>query len=67
MADSDQETPGIRVEKFRTARSEPAGVIVLELAQNDGVGFQFAMTLPMAQQLVKSLQDRISDTKEKLN
>jgi hypothetical protein len=64
---SDNERKPFRLEKFRTARSEPAGIIVLELAQNDGVGFQFSMSAPMAQQIVESLQDQISKTHDKLN
>lgn len=67
MADNDQNTPGIKVDKFRTAHSEPAGIIVLELANDKGAGFQFAMTHSMAQQLVKSLQDVLSKSKGKMN
>jgi hypothetical protein len=67
MTDTDHETTAVRVERFRTAHSEPAGIIVLELAQNQGAGYQFSMTLSMAQQIVKSLQDQISKTKGKLS
>jgi hypothetical protein len=56
-----------RLEKFRTAHSNPAGYIVLEMAQEDGVGCQFSMSVQMAQQIVKSLQDQISKTQRNLN
>ena len=67
MADDDQKTPGIKVDKFRTAHSEPAGIIVLELANDEGVGFQFAMTHSMVQQVVKSLQEQLTKSKGKMN
>lgn len=66
MTDREQETVSVRVDKFRTAHTEPAGIIVLELAQDQGAGFQFSMTHSMAKQIVKSLQDQISKTKGKL-
>lgn len=67
MADNDQKTPGIKVEKFRTAHSEPAGIVVLELANDQGASFQFAMTHSMVQQVVKSLQDQLSKSKSKMS
>jgi len=67
MSDSDSATNAFRVDKFRTAHSEPAGIIVLELAQDNGAGFQFSMTHTMAQQIIKSLQEQIAKTKGKLN
>lgn len=67
MSDREEQFGGVRVDKFRTAHTEPAGLIFLELAQDEGAGFQFAMTHSMAQQIVKSLQDQISKTKGKLS
>lgn len=67
MSDRDREPTAVRVERFRTAHSEPAGIIVLELGANQGVGYQFSMTLSMAQQIVKSVQEQISKTKGKLS
>jgi hypothetical protein len=64
---SDSKLKPFRLEQFRTAHSEPAGLIVLELAQNDGVGCQFSMSASMAQQIVKSLQEQISRTHGRLN
>lgn len=67
MAANDQKTPGMKVEKFRTAHSEPAGIIVLELANDQGASFQFGMTHSMVQQIVRSLQDELSKSKGKMN
>ncbi len=67
MANNDTKMPGIKVDKFRTAHSEPAGIIALELASDGGASFQFAMTHSMAQQIVKSLQDQLSKSKGKMN
>jgi len=67
MADDDKKTPGMKVDKFRTAHSEPAGVIVLELANDQGASFHFGMTHSMTQQVVKSLQEQLSKSKAKMN
>lgn len=67
MTDRVHEPTSVRVDKFRAAHSEPAGIIALELAQDQGACYQFSMTLSMAQQIVKALQDQIDKTKGKLS